>query len=86
MNHIPVRNCAVCRVKLPKRELVRIVRTPDGLVVYDPKHRIEGRGLYLCGQKDCLDKFQKKGLVKRFLKVSPPEELFRRLEEVIKEN
>ena len=85
MKHIPVRNCAVCRVKLPKSELVRIVRTPDGMVVYDPMFKTEGRGLYLCGQRVCLDKLHKKGLVKRFLKVTPPEDLFTRLEEVILE-
>jgi len=83
VKHIPVRNCAVCRVKLPKRELVRIVRTPDKKVVYDPTFKIQGRGLYLCGQKTCLDKLHKKGLVKRFLKASPPEDLFASLEEVI---
>lgn len=83
MNHIPVRNCAGCRVKLPKRELVRIVRTPQGMVEYDPTLKADGRGLYWCGRKSCLDKIRKKGLISRFLRGKQSENLFAELEGVI---
>ena len=83
MNHIPVRNCAACRVKLPKRELVRIVRTPHGTIEYDPTLKADGRGLYWCGRESCLDRIRKKGMVARFLRVKPSENLFAQLEKVI---
>lgn len=83
MSHIPVRNCAACRAKLPKGELIRIVRTPDGSVRFDPTGKVDGRGLYWCGKRSCLGKIQKKGLVGRFIKAKPSESLFNELEEVI---
>jgi len=84
MNHIPVRNCAACRSKLPKAELIRIVRSPDGRVFHDTKGKADGRGLYWCGRKKCLDKIRKKGIISRMLKVSEPDEIFDRLQEVIR--
>jgi predicted RNA-binding protein YlxR (DUF448 family) len=46
--HVPMRTCVVCREKRPKRDLVRIVRTPSGEVVVDATGRANGRGGYLC--------------------------------------
>lgn len=84
MSHIPVRNCAACRIKLPKGELTRIVRSPDGRVFYDETGKADGRGMYWCGSRKCLDKIRKKGLVGRMLKTGTRVEIFDRLEEVIK--
>lgn len=83
MSHISVRNCAACRVKLPKRELVRIVRTPQGRIEYDPTSKADGRGLYWCGRESCLGIIRKKGMVARFLRIKPSEDLFAQLEGVI---
>jgi predicted RNA-binding protein YlxR (DUF448 family) len=83
VNHIPIRNCAACRTRLPKKELLRIVRSPEGTVHYDPAGNANGRGLYWCGKRSCLDRIRKKGLVGQLLKAQIPEELFSRLEEVI---
>jgi uncharacterized protein len=84
MNHIPVRNCAACRSKLPKAELIRIVRSPDGRVFFDAKGKSDGRGLYWCGQKKCLDRIKKKGIISRMFGVNEPEEIFDELKEVIR--
>lgn len=48
LRHVPMRTCVVCREKRPKRELLRIVRTPEGEVVVDPVGRANGRGGYVC--------------------------------------
>jgi predicted RNA-binding protein YlxR (DUF448 family) len=51
--HIPLRSCAACGQRSPKRELVRIVRTQDGAVEVDPTGKKAGRGGYLCPKADC---------------------------------
>ncbi len=51
---IPLRICVGCREKKPKRELLRLVRTPDGKVRLDPGGKISGRGAYICKQAACL--------------------------------
>ncbi len=50
--HVPVRTCVVCREKQPKRDLVRIVRTPGGEVVLDITGKMNGRGGYVCSDGD----------------------------------
>lgn len=47
--HVPMRTCVVCKEKKPKRDLLRIVRTPDGEVFVDTSGRANGRGGYVCG-------------------------------------
>ena len=50
--HVPMRTCVVCREKRPKRELLRIVRTPEGEVIADPTGRANGRGAYVCDSSE----------------------------------
>jgi predicted RNA-binding protein YlxR (DUF448 family) len=51
--HIPQRMCIACRQVKPKRELLRIVRTPEGHVEIDPTGKKSGRGAYLCANRSC---------------------------------
>ena len=51
--HVPQRTCVVCRSERGKRELVRIVRTPDGEVHVDLTGKVAGRGAYLCKARPC---------------------------------
>ena len=53
--HVPLRTCIVCRQERGKRELVRIVRTPDGRVQVDPTGKQAGRGAYLCRARACWE-------------------------------
>ena len=53
--HIPQRTCVVCRQVQNKRELVRIVRTPDRELVIDDTGKRNGRGAYLCRQSTCWE-------------------------------
>jgi hypothetical protein len=61
-----------CRTARPKRELQRIVRTPDGGVVLDPSGRLNGRGAYVCVGTDCLTNAIKKGALTRALETQLP--------------
>ena len=51
---IPLRMCVGCRESKPKRELIRVVRAPDGSLSMDPVGKKPGRGAYVCRQESCL--------------------------------
>jgi len=70
LRHIPQRTCVACRRTSAKRELVRIVRTPEGSVEVDPTGKRSGRGAYLCPTPDCWRLAVQKGRLDRALKTS----------------
>ena len=73
--HVPVRTCVACRQTNAKRELVRVVRGPDGSVTIDSSGKRNGRGAYLCATPECWDAGLKRGVLPRALKIdSIPEE------------
>ena len=51
---IPIRMCVGCRESKPKRELLRVVRTPDARIELDATGKMSGRGAYVCGRPECL--------------------------------
>jgi uncharacterized protein len=51
--HIPLRTCVACREKRPKRELVRLVCTPEGSLEVDLRGKRAGRGAYVCRRPEC---------------------------------
>ena len=51
---IPMRMCVACREMKPKKEMLRVVRTPEGEVVIDPTGKRSGRGAYICASASCL--------------------------------
>jgi predicted RNA-binding protein YlxR (DUF448 family) len=53
--HVPLRTCSACRQKRGKRELVRVVRTPNATVQVDPTGKLAGRGAYLCRMRSCWE-------------------------------
>lgn len=63
--HIPLRTCIACRESRPKRELIRVVRTPDGHITLDPTSKKSGRGAYVCARRSCWDIALKKGKLER---------------------
>jgi hypothetical protein len=68
--HVPQRTCVGCGQERPKRELVRVVRTPDGHVVVDPTGKKSGRGAYLCARRSCWDPGLNKGRLEHVLKTT----------------
>ena len=79
MKKIPMRSCVVTREKLPKQELVRIVRTPEGSVIIDLKGKTNGRGAYLKKDIEVINKAQKSKILERTLGVSISDELYEEL-------
>jgi len=79
--HIPQRTCVGCRAVLPKKELVRIVRDPEGEVDVDFTSKKSGRGVYVCPKRECLDSAVKAGRLKAGLEVEIPTEVIARLRE-----
>jgi predicted RNA-binding protein YlxR (DUF448 family) len=59
--HVPQRTCIACKQTRPKRELIRIVRTPDGHVLLDETGKKSGRGAYLCAKRSCWEPAVRKG-------------------------
>ncbi len=64
----PQRTCVSCGSTTDKRDLVRIVRTPQGRVLADPTGKLSGRGAYLCHESKCWEQGIKKGRLERSLK------------------
>ncbi|MDQ3938392.1 MAG: YlxR family protein [Chloroflexota bacterium] len=77
----PVRTCVACRTERQKRELMRIVRAPDGTVSVDPTGRAAGRGAYLCADPSCWPAALKKSSIERALSAPLPADLRGRLEQ-----
>ena len=76
---IPMRMCVSCREMRPKKELTRVVRTPEGNVVIDPSGRANGRGAYLCLKTACLDKAVKSRALERALETKVEPEVYETL-------
>ena len=68
--HVPQRTCVACRTVRPKRELVRVVRTPEGTVMVDETGKRSGRGAYLCRQRDCWETALARRQLERAMKVT----------------
>jgi predicted RNA-binding protein YlxR (DUF448 family) len=68
--HTPIRTCVGCGTERSKRELVRVVRTPDGAVVADATGKKSGRGAYLDPSPECLERGLASGTLERALELS----------------
>ena len=77
---IPQRQCMGCRERKNKRELIRVVRQPDGQVSLDFGGKMNGRGAYICPNPECLKKAIRAKSLDRSLDVTIPEEVYARLE------
>ena len=70
--HVATRTCLTCGQKLPQKELVRIVRTPEGRVEIDLNKKKVGRGAYLCVRESCWEQGLSKVPLERALRISIP--------------
>ena len=68
MKHVPLRTCLGCRRRRAKRELVRLVRRADGVVVRDASGGAAGRGAYVCADAACLERLLKGGRLSHALR------------------
>lgn len=83
MKKVPLRTCAITKEKLEKKDLFRIVRTPEGNVVYDETGKVNGKGAYLKKDKEVILKAIKSKSLDRLLEVEVPEEVLNSLIEKI---
>ena len=82
MKKIPMRRCVATNESLPKKEMIRIVRTPSGEVVIDESGRQNGRGAYLKRSLDALAQAKKRKALARALECEIPEAIYDALEEM----
>lgn len=73
---IPERQCLGCNAHRPKRELIRVLRTPDGSVSVDVTGRASGRGAYICPNVKCLERARKSRRLERSLGCSIGDEVY----------
>ena len=77
----PMRKCTGCAEHFPKKELIRVLRTPEGEIVLDLVGKMSGRGAYICKNPACLKKARKAKRLEGSLECSIPDEVYERLEE-----
>ena len=82
---IPMRQCIGCQQMKPKREMLRVIKTPSGEIVLDATGRQNGRGAYLCFSGDCLNKAVKNKGLERSLKMKIPSQVYEQLKEEMSE-
>ena len=80
---VPLRMCAGCGESKPKKELVRVVRSPEGEISLDLTGKKPGRGAYVCKSADCLRAARKARRLERAFSCQIPAEVYDRMEEEI---
>jgi len=80
---IPLRTCVVTNLKLPKKELLRIVRTPEGEIVADITGKANGRGAYIKADLEVLEKAKKTNALSRHLEVTLKDDDYEKIKETI---
>jgi predicted RNA-binding protein YlxR (DUF448 family) len=80
---IPMRSCVVTREKCEKKDLIRVVRTPDAEVKIDLTGKMNGRGAYIKKDVSVVDKAKKSKVLERHLEVVVPEAIYEELKNII---
>ncbi|MCH5258894.1 MAG: YlxR family protein [Lachnospiraceae bacterium] len=82
---IPMRQCVGCGEMKSKKDMMRVLRSEDGSILLDMTGRKNGRGAYLCMNRECLVKAGKNKGLERSLKVNIPQEIYENLEKEFEE-
>jgi len=77
---IPQRQCVGCREMKDKKALIRVVRSPEGVVSLDFKGKMPGRGAYVCPDPACLKKARKSRALERTFEMDIPQEVYEQME------
>ena len=83
---IPMRKCNGCGEQKPKKELVRIVKSPEGEVSLDLTGKASGRGAYICNNADCLQKARKSHRIDKAFEMAIPDEVYEQMLTEISKN
>lgn len=73
---IPMRQCLGCREMKPKRDLLRVVRSPEGTIALDLRGKASGRGAYVCRSTECLKKAIRSKAISRAFETEIPQEIY----------
>lgn len=82
---IPMRSCVGCAESKPKKELIRVVRSPEGEISLDPVGKKPGRGAYICPSAECLKKARRGKKLERSLECEISPEIYDQLEKKLEE-
>ena len=83
MKKIPMRRCLATNESFPKKELLRIVRTPEGEIKVDQTGKLNGKGAYLSRSNEALEIARKKKVFDKALEVEVPEEVYEEISRII---
>ncbi len=83
---IPLRKCTGCGEMKPKRELVRVVKSPENEIFLDFTGKKNGRGAYVCRDAACLQKARKAKRIERSFACAIPDEIYEAMERELKEH
>ena len=81
---IPLRKCTGCGEMKPKKELVRVVKTPEDEILIDLTGRKNGRGAYICRDAECLKKARKSKRIEKSFQCSIPDEVYDNMEQELR--
>ena len=77
---VPLRQCTGCGERKEKKELIRIIKTPEDLIEVDFTGKKNGRGAYICNSTECLRLARQRKSLERSLKTSIPDEVYQQIE------
>ena len=80
---IPLRKCVACNGNKPKGQLIRVVKNKEGYLNIDLTGKMNGRGAYICSNKECLEKAKRNKGLNRALKTEIPDEIYDKLDSMI---
>ena len=83
MKKQPQRTCMGCNAKKDKKDLIRIVKNKNGQITIDKTGKLEGRGAYICDNKDCLEKIIKSKRLERVFDIQISNEIYESLRGVM---
>ena len=82
---VPLRMCIACKSSKPKRELIRIVKNDDGIIL-DKTGKLNGRGSYICNDQECMNKLIKQKVLNKVFRTNVSQDVYDKLKEQFFEN
>ena len=86
MKKVPLRKCVATQEQLPKKELIRVVRSKEGEIFVDPTGKKNGRGAYICHSVTCFEKAKRSKALEKSLRISIPFDVYDELEKELSES
>lgn len=85
MKKVPLRKCTGCNELKNKKEMLRVIKTPEDEIILDATGKKNGRGAYICNSYLCFEKARKTKALERSLKTAIPQEIYEMLEKELKQ-